>query len=186
MSDGVSLPTPFVRKRGLTLGDRVLKVDHAGEHGAVGIYSGQLLFAWLTAPRFTAELRAFRVHERGHRATFAAELRRRGVRRCRSYWLCGIGGFVLGAVTGLLGRSAIAATTTAVEAVVLRHLDEQIAALRGVDEAAADAIASIVAEERQHHDDAALHLQAGTFWPRVLVPVVSASTEAVIRLGMKL
>ena len=27
---------------GETLGDRVLKVDHAGEHGAVNIYRGQL------------------------------------------------------------------------------------------------------------------------------------------------
>jgi ubiquinone biosynthesis monooxygenase Coq7 len=28
-------------KTGETLGDRVLKVDHAGEHGAVCIYSAQ-------------------------------------------------------------------------------------------------------------------------------------------------
>jgi 3-demethoxyubiquinol 3-hydroxylase len=49
---------------------------------------------------------------------------------------CGVGGFALGLVTGLCRRAAIAATTVAVEAVVLRHLEAQIAALASVDLAA--------------------------------------------------
>src|SRR5687767_7795089 len=92
------------------LGDRIIKVNHAGEHGAISIYTGQIIMARLTAPKMVAELREFRSHEQRHRAIFGAELQRRGRPRCRSYWLCGIGGFVLGAVTGLLGSSAIAAT----------------------------------------------------------------------------
>lgn len=118
------------------LGDRIIKVDHAGEHGAICIYTGQILMARLTAPAMVAELREFRSHEQRHRALFAAELQRRGRRRCRSYWLCGVGGFVLGAVTGLLGRSAIAATTVAVEHVVPRHLMHQIDVLKDHDVAA--------------------------------------------------
>ncbi len=31
------------------LGDRIIKVDHAGEHGAICIYSGQIFMARLTA-----------------------------------------------------------------------------------------------------------------------------------------
>jgi len=30
-------------KSGETVGDRVMKVNHAGEHGAINIYRGQLL-----------------------------------------------------------------------------------------------------------------------------------------------
>ena len=168
------------------LGDRIIKVNHAGEHGAISIYTGQIMLAKLTAPRLVNELIEFRSHEQRHRAIFGAELLRRGRRRCRSYWFCGIGGFVLGTITGLLGANAIAATTVAVESVVLRHLEHQLAALRDHDPAAVSAIAAIVAEERQHHDDSASHVQAGTFWPKVLTPVVSASTEAVIWLGMRL
>lgn len=170
----------------MDLGNRILKVNHAGEHGAIGIYSGQILMARLTAPKMLAQLREFRSHERRHRAIFGAELERRGRRRCRSYWLCGIGGFFLGATTGLLGSSAIAATTTAVESVVLRHLKQQLVLLQGRDTAAVVAISSIVTEEQQHHDQSLGHVQAGTFWPRVLTPIVSASTEAVIWLGMRL
>lgn len=168
------------------LGDRIIKVNHAGEHGAIGIYTGQILLARFTAPKMVDELRDFRSHELRHRAIFGAELERRGRPRCRSYWLCGIGGFVLGAATGLLGRGAIAATTTAVESVVLRHLGHQLAVLQGHDPAAVSAISSIVAEEQQHHDQSLAHARTGTFWPRVLSPIVSSSTEAVIWLGMRL
>lgn len=167
------------------LGDRIVKVNHAGEHGAVSIYTGQILMARLTAPGMVDELIEFRSHERRHRALFAAELQRRGRARCRSYWLCAGGGLALGLITGLLGKNAIAATTAAVESVVLRHLTEQLAALQGLDPEAIAAISAIVEEEQQHHDQSVSHGADG-FWRRVLMPVVSASTESVIWLGMRL
>lgn len=168
------------------LGGRILKVDHAGEHGAVNIYTGQIAVARLTAPEIVAELSDFLAHEKTHREIFRAELLRRGRRRCRSYHLCGLGGLVLGFVTGLLGRSAIAATTVAVESVVLRHLEEQLRALEGSDPAAVAAISAIVEDERQHHDVSVVRAKAGGFWPRVLTPVVSTATELVIWTGMRL
>lgn len=125
-----------------------------------------------------------RSHELRHRAIFAAELERRGRPRCRSYWLCGMGGYALGLITGLLGRGAISATTTAVESVVLRHLEHQLTVLQGHDAPAVVAISSIVAEEQQHHDQSLEH-QTDTFWPRFLSPIVSSSTEAVIWVGMR-
>src|SRR5262245_42406063 len=133
------------------LGGRIIKVDHAGEHGAVNIYTGQLVTARLTARHLLAELAEFRSHELRHREIFRLELQRRGRRRCRSYLLCGFGGLVLGLVTGLLGASAIAATTVAVERVVLRHLEEQVARLRATDPQAVAAISAIIADEREHH-----------------------------------
>lgn len=168
------------------LGNRIIKVNHAGEHGAVGIYSGQLVFARLTAPALVSVLAEFRAHEMRHRATFGGELQRRSNPRCRSYWLCGAGGYLLGLITGLLGPGAIAATTVAVEAVVLRHLNRQLLQLEEIDAAAVHAISSIVAEEQQHHDTTLGPARAGKFWPRVIKPIVSASTEAVIWLGMRL
>ena len=169
-----------------SLGDRIIKVNHAGEHGAICIYTGQIIMARFTARKMIHELAEFRAHEQRHRTIFGAELQRRGQRRCRSYWFCGTGGFVLGAISGLLGANAIAATTVAVESVVLRHLEQQLVHLRGSDPAAVAAISAIVAEERQHHDHSASHVQAGTFWSKVLTPIVSGSTEAVIWLGMRL
>ena len=171
---------------GETLGDRVMKIDHAGEHGAVCIYRAQRWFARWRAPDMLAELDHFLAHERGHRARFGAELERRGQRRCRSYLWCGLGGFVLGSVTGLAGRQAIAATTVAIERVVLRHMQEQVRELDGVDEEAVRALRQIIQEEQEHHDLSAARLAPRGIWPRLLNPIVGASTHVVIWLGIRL
>jgi ubiquinone biosynthesis monooxygenase Coq7 len=173
-------------KAGETLGDRVMKVDHAGEHGAVCIYRAQIVFARWRAPDMVAELKDFIAHERRHRACFGAELERRGKGRCRSFLFCGLGGFVLGAFTGLAGRQAIAATTVAIERVVLRHMHEQVAVLAGTDPAAADTLRAIIADEQSHHDLSAARLAPGGWWPKLIDPLVAASTGAVIWLGMHL
>lgn len=98
-----------------------MKVNHAGEHGAISIYTGQIFMARFTARPLLPELRAFRADEEKHRAIFYKELERRGLKRCKSYWLCAVGGYALGAATGLLGAHAISVTTVAVERTVLRH-----------------------------------------------------------------
>ncbi len=168
------------------LGSCILRVNHAGEQGAICIYSGQLLAAYLTAPSMRRELLEFREDERRHKQIFHEELARRGRKRCRSYWLCAVGGFTLGIITGLLGRRAIATTTMAVERVVLRHLEWQIAQLNGKDAAAVAAIEAIVADEREHHDSSRDASQEDSVLSRILIAVVSFSTEAVIWIGMEL
>ena len=170
----------------MTHGDRILKVNHAGEHGAVNIYRGQRLACFWRDAGLKRELEEFRAHEERHRAIFAAELERRGLRRCRSYGLCGLGGLMLGLVTGICGRASIAAVTVAVERVVLRHLEAQLRELDGVDPPAHAAVSSIIEDERTHHDRAAQEPRQGIFWPRVIRPTVSAVTEFVIWSGMKL
>jgi 3-demethoxyubiquinol 3-hydroxylase len=166
--------------------NRILKVNHAGENGAVNIYRGQIFAARLTARGMLTELKRFKSHEENHRSIFWSELLRRERPRCKSYLLCGLGGFLLGLVTGLFGRRAIAATTVAVERVVLEHLDKQLISLRYTDSAAYAAVSAIVDEERLHHDQSSAHLKDSQFWSRVLTPVVARSTEVVIWLGMRL
>lgn len=169
---------------GESLGDRLLKVDHAGEHGAVCIYRAQRFVARWRCPELVDELSEFLQHERRHRALFAGELSRRKRRRCRSYFLCAAGGFSLGFITGLLGSKAIVATTVAIERVVLRHLSHQLESL-GDDPAAQEIITDILGEEQEHLERSEAHDLAG-FWPAIILQVVSRSTETVIWLGMKL
>src|SRR4249919_1368639 len=69
-----------------SLGDRIIKVNRADEHGAICIYAGQIHAARLTTPSMVGELIEFRSNRQGHRAIFGAELRRRGRPRCRSYF----------------------------------------------------------------------------------------------------
>ena len=167
------------------MGERSLKVDHAGEHGAISIYRAQRWVARWRAPHMVAEIEHFLTHEQRHRALFGAELARRRVRRCRSFHLCGFGGYTLGVVTGLLGARAIALTTEAVESVVLNHLNHQLTALHDADPEAAEVIANIIDDEREHHDRSAERLGRAIPVDVLLRPLVRGATEAVIWLGMR-
>ena len=93
---------------------------------------------------------------------------------------------MLGTLTGLLGRRAIAATTVAIETVVLRHMREQMEILADADARAVETLGGIIVDEQQHHDLSDHWLAPPGFWARLINPVVASSTEAVIWLGMRL
>jgi ubiquinone biosynthesis monooxygenase Coq7 len=169
-----------------TLGDRIIKVNHAGEHGAVSIYAAQIRIARWRAPDMVADLTHFLGHERRHRALFAAELAARGRSRCRSFHLCALGGTLLGLITALIGHRAIAATTVAIERVVLEHLTRQLRALIAIDDRAAAIIRTIIADEQEHHDRSLSRIGAPSIVGRLIDGIVAASTETVIWLGMRL
>ena len=173
-------------KTGNSHANRFMQVNHAGEHGAVHIYAGQILVARLTAPTMLTEILEFKAHEEKHRALFAEALRHRSCRPCRSAFLCAAGGFVLGAFTALFGRRAIAATTVAVERVVLRHLQSQLAILENLDAEAGEIIATIITEEQMHHDQSVAHLGKSTVCSKFLQAMVSGATEMVIWSGMRM
>jgi len=80
----------------------------------------------------------------------------------------------------------MAATTVAIERVVLRHLHEQVAALEITDLNATHALREIIREEQEHHDVSAARLSTNSWWARIVDPIVAASTEAVIWFGMRL
>ena len=165
---------------------RIIKVNHAGEHGAVNIYAGQIAMGRLRARFLLPELAEFKAHEERHRSIFARELRRRGLPRCRSYWLCGLGGYVLGCLTGLMGDRSIATATVAVERVVLRHLRQQLLEIGMTDPDATAAISAILSEEQHHHDRSAARIHHAGVIDRMIGSVISAATEVVIWVGMRI
>lgn len=166
---------------------RILKVNHAGEYGAVNIYRAQILVGSIYAAGHLDVLRDFAEHEKRHLAIFAAELDRREIRRCRNFHLCGIGGFTLGFLSALLGRRAVMACTAAVETVVLKHLEEQLAALAETGDAEAHvAVAKIIEDEKHHQAVGHAGENRDCIFYQPFVAIIKASTEMVIWLGMKL
>lgn len=164
---------------------RILKVDHAGEFGAVNIYRAQILVGSLCRAGHVAKLREFLAHEKQHRAIFKAELDRRGLRRSWIYPLCGVGGVAMGLLSGLLGRRAVMTCTDAVESVVLNHLEEQLSALAVVgDKQAYTAVARIIDDERHHQADGAEQSRDWMLY-RPFATTIRWATEGVIWLGMR-
>ena len=172
-------------RRAKSISEKMIKVDHVGENGAVNIYRAQAIGARLFASDLLPNIREYQAHEERHRDIFANQLDLWGVRRCFSFHLSGLGGFALGLVTGLLGRQAIHATTFAIEHVVLEHLRDQLSYLREADTGAFDCVAAIVAEEQEHRDHAEASLSSDIWQNKVLIFIVRLSTESVIRFGMR-
>ncbi|MCA8889631.1 MAG: demethoxyubiquinone hydroxylase family protein, partial [Parvularculaceae bacterium] len=86
----------------------MLRVDHAGEYGAVQIYRGQrAVFDNLPHKAPTAELlREMEDGEAGHLSTFDQLLAERRVRPTVFSPIWNIAGFGLGAATALMGEKA--------------------------------------------------------------------------------
>ena len=85
---------------------RMVRVDHAGEYGAVRIYEGQLAVLGHTADAPIIEHMA--EQERAHRTAFEEIVADRRVRPTALLPLWHVAGFALGAGTALLGREAAA------------------------------------------------------------------------------
>ena len=165
--------------------EKMIKVDNTGENGAVNIYRAQRLMAHIRARHLIEQLKEFQSHEEEHREIFQDHLTELGVRRCMSYHLSGLGGFVLGLVTGLIGPSAISATTYAVEDVVLTHLEHQLPYLKEHSPNSHIAVQKIYDDEMSHHQTAEVQMQQDKLLTKGLVIIVKLCTEAVIRFGMR-
>ena len=161
---------------------RILKVNHAGEFGAIRIYRAQL---WI-AKRWHSDLVPFLnetlAHEIQHCQYFRDAMPGPKTRPCYAMTLWGIGGSLLGLITALMGRNAIMACTKAVEQTVHRHLDEQIDFLLGKDELLKALITSIQIEENAHLNFAKAHLKPSAVYT-ILETAIVVSTEIVIWLS---
>ena len=130
-----------------------LRSDHAGECGAVAIYSGILAVA--RNPDVQRFATAHRETERVHREFFDCWMPRRHHSRLLPVWKAA--GWLLGASSALFGARSVYRTSSAVETFVEQHYEEQIARMETVPELAAltAKLRQFCAEEVEHRDDAA-------------------------------
>jgi 3-demethoxyubiquinol 3-hydroxylase len=162
---------------------RILKVNHAGEYGAIRIYRAQIWLARRLYPDVVPFLEETLSHEVGHCAMFENAMPERAARPCRAAFLWGNGGLVLGFLTALIGREGIWVCTAAVEGTVHKHLDDQLFFLRDKDPALHSLIAAIQDEELHHLNYAAERIVSRSWWVRPLSAFIGAATEMVIWLS---
>lgn len=131
--------------------DSMIRVDQAGEYGAIRIYGGQLA---VMGDRSAAarKIAGMAAQEEHHRAFFDAMIARRGVRPTilQPFWT--VAGFALGAVTAAIGPEAAMACTVAVETEIDKHYADQLAELGTSDPELSEAVARFREEEIEHRD----------------------------------
>ncbi len=137
--------------------ERVIRVDQAGEFGAVRIYQGQLAALRWTGRSNSEAGRKIAVMaraEREHNKVFDRLIAERRVRPTALSPLWSLAGFALGAATALMGDKAAMACTVAIEETIDEHYASQAASL-GDDEAELrGTVEKFRADELAHRDEA--------------------------------
>jgi 3-demethoxyubiquinol 3-hydroxylase len=162
---------------------RILKVNHAGEYGAIRIYRAQIWVAKRLYPDIAPFLAETLSHENNHCAIFRAAMPQRDARPCRIMALWGNGGLVRGLLTALLGRQGIWICTAAVEAAVHRHLQDQLLFVRDRDPELHGLILAIQKEELMHLHYAEERLPEGKVLSPILGALISGATDLAIWLS---
>jgi 3-demethoxyubiquinol 3-hydroxylase len=147
----VALPTRDERSFNKTV-RQILRVNYAGEYGAIRIYRAQIAVSRVLTPTIVPFLSETILHEYKHADTFRSLMPARATRPCGATPLWGVGGTALGLITGVLGIDAMMVCTEAVERVVHAHLGKQIEWLGGKDAELVSAITLIRDEEEGHRE----------------------------------
>lgn len=162
----------------------MIRVDHAGEYGAVRIYDGQL--AVIGRGRARDAIRQMAEQEKRHLDRFDALVRDRQVRPTLLQPLWHVAGYALGSATALLGERAAMACTVAVEEVIDEHYRGQAERLGDADPELTRTIAEFRADELQHRDLALAHGASEALGYELLAAVIKTGSRLAIWLSQRL
>ncbi len=164
--------------------EAMIRVDHAGEFGAVRIYEGQLavLGNRAGAKKAAQAIRKMARQEQDHLKAFDHLINERRVRPTALTPVWHVAGFALGAATALLGEKAAMACTAAVEDVIDRHYADQIERIRGDDDLK-KRIEAFRADEIAHCNEALAHGAKDAPLYRVLTAAIKAGCNLAIKLS---
>jgi ubiquinone biosynthesis monooxygenase Coq7 len=115
--------------------EEFIRVDHAGERGAIKIYEGQLLAlnTLIKDENLKKTIEEMKVHEKEHCDYFENEIKRRNIKPTKLLPLWDLLGVGLGFGSTILGKKAAMLCTASVEEVIDEHYLNQINQL-GTDE----------------------------------------------------
>ena len=108
--------------------EEFIRVDHAGERGAVKIYEGQLLAlnTIVKDENLKNTIEEMKVHEKEHCQFFENEIKKRNINPTKFLPLWDLLGVGLGFGSTLLGKKAAMLCTASVEEVIDKHYLDQI------------------------------------------------------------
>ena len=108
--------------------EEIIRVDHAGERGAIKIYEGQLLALKTIKQdeKLKDIIEEMKDHEKEHLEYFEKEIQKRNMKPTYFLPLWDLMGISLGFGTALLGKKAAMLCTASVEEVIENHYDNQL------------------------------------------------------------
>ena len=168
--------------------EEFIRVDHAGERGAIKIYEGQLLAlnTILKDESLKETILEMREHEREHCEFFENEIKKRNIKPTKLLPLWDLLGVGLGFGTTILGKKAAMLCTASVEEVIDKHYQDQINQLKDDEKEIKKKIIKF-REDELHHKDIAYEKGAskkGVY--SILDKVIKAGSKIAINISEKI
>jgi len=168
--------------------EEFIRVDHAGERGAVKIHEGQLLAlnTLVKDEKLKKIIEDMKVHEKEHCEFFEKEIKKRDIRPTKLLPLWDLLGVTLGFGSTLLGKKAAMLCTASVEEVIDKHYQSQIDQL---DQNEKELKKNIIKfrEDELHHKDIAYEKGAtkkGCY--SILDKIIKAGSKIAINISEKI
>ncbi len=108
--------------------EEFIRVDHAGERGAIKIYEGQLLAlnTFIEDKELQKTIEEMKSHEKEHLDFFNKEIKKRNIKPTKLLPLWDLLGVSLGFGSIIMGKKAAMLCTASVEEVIDKHYQNQI------------------------------------------------------------
>ena len=134
--------------------EEIIRVDHAGERGAIKIYEGQLLAlkTFKQDDTLRKQIEEMKEHEKEHYEYFDKELKKRNISPTKFLPLWDLLGVGLGFGTAMLGKKATMLCTAAVEEVIGDHYQNQTYKLDNDEKELKEKILKFRDDELNHRD----------------------------------
>ena len=168
--------------------EEIIRVDHAGERGAIKIYEGQLLALKTikTNEILKDTIEKMKEHEQEHLEYFEKEIQKRKIKPTQLLPLWDVMGVALGFGTVLLGKEAAMLCTASVEEVIEDHYEKQIKKL-GNDEMSLKAkIEKFKRDEIEHKNIAYNTGATNTGLYSILNKVIKTGSKIAITISEKI
>ena len=168
--------------------EEFIRVDHAGERGAIKIYEGQLLAlsTLVKNEKLKKTIKEMKEHEKEHCDYFENEIKKRNIKPTKLLPLWDLLGVGLGFGTTILGKKAAMLCTASVEEVIQEHYADQIKQLE-VDEKKLKEKITKFRDDELDHKDIAYEKGATKEGPySILDKVIKTTSKIAIKISEKI
>ena len=168
--------------------EEFIRVDHAGERGAIKIYEGQLLAlnTIVKNEELKKKIEAMQVHEREHCDYFEKEIKRRNIKPTKFLPLWDLLGVGLGFGSTLIGKKAAMLCTASVEEVIDKHYQNQINQLKNDEKELKSKIIKFREDELHHKDIAYKEGATKEGFYSIMDKIIKAGSKIAIGISEKI
>ena len=168
--------------------EEIIRVDHAGERGAIKIYEGQLLAlkTFKNDEDLKRKIEEMKEDEKEHYEFFNNEIKKRNIAPTKFLPVWDVLGVALGFGTAMLGKKAAMLCTASVEEVIDEHYEKQISQLKPDEKKLKEKIKKFRLDEL-HHKDIAYEKGAtkkGLY--KILDTIIKTGSKVAINISEKI